>query len=174
MIGEIISGVSALAEIVINVITFPLQYLGKKPETGESQHSARRVAIAISPAALIVAAVVGFVAWEKRKSHQQQVTQDAVEQLGKKLEKNRLPNGRFERTAGQILANDAWGRSLQVRYEEFEISERIIVSSLGRDGLTQTRDDIEYSSTIVLKREIVKAAARKVSKALKEKFSRDD
>lgn len=71
MIAEIITGISAFAEIAITVITFPLQYLITKPENGEPQYSARRVAIAISSIVLIVAAVVGFVAWEKRKNHQQ-------------------------------------------------------------------------------------------------------
>jgi hypothetical protein len=63
MIAEIITGISALAEIAITVITFPLQYLSEKPDSREPQYSARRVAIAISPIVLIVAAVVGFVAY---------------------------------------------------------------------------------------------------------------
>ncbi len=151
LVELLVAAISALISIVVGLTTallhslgFAATKLGTPPEASEQRYSARRLAIAFTPLALLlvtVPAVFWFVYWrvDSNRSKRRE-TETLVEKAAENLAQTG-EDGRFVRQ-NEFALKDAWGQDVILEYSESDVNETLLVRSIGSDGKQETTDDI--------------------------------
>ena len=182
LIEAFITAISALISAILHLIAalleslgFPATKLATTPKVGERRFSAKRVAIAFAPLAVLLVtlpAMFWFISWraDVNKSNRKK-TEAVVTSVANSLANSIAENGKFKRQ-GEFNEIDAWGRNLILDYSESDLTETLMVRSPGIDGKLHTLDDVVESRRNVLPiKDVAGAFARRIKDGIGKPIS---
>ncbi len=166
--------------VILESLGFATGHLADKPKPGERRFSAKRLAIAFAPLAILAAIVVGsilFFNWraDVRRARQRE-TQDQIEVEVERLAANVDQDGQLIRhPTGLLDIDDAWGNALRVEYGQELLHHTVTVKSDGADGMASTIDDLSSTRRVLRPKKVaVKRAIDKAEDAIRARVPNRD